>query len=296
MVASTRSLMDDDDLDTGLVRRPRRIAPAIAVLALLAAAGLGVLLLRERQARDLAVQQLATQADQQKSLTDALELLRTSSTDVTGQLSSCKQALDQGDSVVDEKQVSLEANLAACQASIKDLEVSKGGNAVAAILAARKGLAARFAGLVARGKLDVTLRHGKMVLKLPASVLFATGSAELSAGGKEAIAEVAAVLRTLSGRRFVVAGHTDNVGSGNWELSTARAVTVTQLLVADGLPPGRLAAAGYGEFDPVASNLSPKGRQKNRRIEIVLEPDLTPLSAAKRPAIRKKIVRRPSHR
>ena len=63
----------------------------------------------------------------------------------------------------------------------------------------------------------------------------------------------------------------------NWELSTARAVEVTKYLIATGMRPQMLAAAGYGEFDPVSPNDSPEHRAQNRRIEIVLQPNLADL-------------------
>ena len=96
--------------------------------------------------------------------------------------------------------------------------------------------------------------------------------------GKTALAEIAKVLKPMKDRHFEVAGHTDDVAiqspryPSNWELSTARAVTVTKLLVEKGVDPKELSAAGYGEFAPVAENASAEGRAKNRRIEIVLLP------------------------
>jgi chemotaxis protein MotB len=94
---------------------------------------------------------------------------------------------------------------------------------------------------------------------------------------------VAQVLATIGDRRFMVSGHTDNVPiktarfPSNWELSTARAVEVVQLLVAGGMKPTVLGAAGYGENDPVATNDTPEHKAQNRRIEIVLEPNLSDL-------------------
>jgi chemotaxis protein MotB len=77
-----------------------------------------------------------------------------------------------------------------------------------------------------------------------------------------------------------VAGHTDDVPlsqsafKDNWELSSARAVGVTRLLVEKGMPASSLVAAGFGPHDPIAANSSPNSRAKNRRIEIILEPNL----------------------
>jgi chemotaxis protein MotB len=114
-------------------------------------------------------------------------------------------------------------------------------------------------------------------------VLFDSGKTALKADGKDAIGKVAQVLTTIEDRHFLVGGHTDNVPiknakfPSNWELSTARAVEVTKLLIAGGMKPQVLGAAGYAEADPVASNDTPEGKAQNRRIEIVLEPNLSDL-------------------
>jgi chemotaxis protein MotB len=138
--------------------------------------------------------------------------------------------------------------------------------------------------MIDAGKLDVTVRRGRMIVKLPAEVLFASGSAQLSPEGQAPLREVAAALRTFADRRFMVAGHTDNVPIGpsnyksNWELSTARAVTVTEFLASVGMNPARLVAAGYSEYDPIRPNGSEAGRSENRRIEIVLLPNVEEIS------------------
>src|SRR5690606_457343 len=121
-------------------------------------------------------------------------------------------------------------------------------------------LTARFRKMIDSGKLDVQFRRGEMIVRLPAQVLFPSGKATLSEQGKAALRDVAAILETMPRRRFTIAGHTDNqpVRGGefasNWELSTARAVTVTKMFVEEGVRPGNLVAAGYGQFAPVASN------------------------------------------
>ncbi len=116
-------------------------------------------------------------------------------------------------------------------------------------------------------------------------VLFDTGSAELSAEGRQEVAKVAAILRTVAaeipaGLNWVIRvdGHTDNVplaGSGryrdNWELSQGRALSVVRYMVdALGIPPNRLAANGFGEFQPVNPVDTPDARAQNRRIELKL--------------------------
>jgi len=138
----------------------------------------------------------------------------------------------------------------------------------------------RFEKLAEAGKLKVVLREGRMIIELPNDVLFDSAHAELKPEGKATLNEVAKVLRTLPGRSFQIAGHTDNVKistskyPSNWELSTARAITVTRLFVDDGVDPKNLSAAGYGEFDPVAPNDNADSKAKNRRIEITLVPNL----------------------
>jgi len=136
--------------------------------------------------------------------------------------------------------------------------------------------------MISSGKLDVMWRRGKMVVKLPEAVLFPSGSADLSEGGRAAIGEVAAILKDMSSRRFTVSGHTDNVPLGkddpfrsNWELGSARAVAVLQVLIAKGVPPKNLSASAFAQYDPVASNTTKTGRARNRRIEIILEPQLS---------------------
>ena len=172
--------------------------------------------------------------------------------------------------------------LDASQAELAELRIER--EETEKRLAAMKSLTDKFRKMIDSGKLQVILRHGRMVVKLPAGILFASGSADLSKEGKDALREVAGVLRQVEGRRLMVAGHTDNIPlqasspfKNNFELSTARALTVAQHLVASGLPPSRLVAAGYAEHEPVRSNASEAGRQETRRIEIVLLPNLTEL-------------------
>ena len=150
-------------------------------------------------------------------------------------------------------------------------------------LAAFRDLRKRFAKLVDTGKLEVGFRNGQMVLKLPSGILFPSGQAELTKPGQQALGEVTNILLEFKDRRFVIAGHTDTDPiksrkfKSNWDLSTARALSVVQFMVGAGFPPTSLAASGYGEFDPVAPNDKEENKQLNRRIEIILVPDLSEL-------------------
>jgi chemotaxis protein MotB len=151
-------------------------------------------------------------------------------------------------------------------------------------LEAFRALTEKFQKMIDSGKLQVTMRHGRMIVKLPAEILFASGSADVSKTGQAALAEVASVLKQIPERRFMIAGHTDNVPVGppspfknNLQLSTARAETVTEQLIAAGMNAGRLSAAGYSEYEPARENATEAGRRENRRIEIVLLPNLAEL-------------------
>lgn len=142
---------------------------------------------------------------------------------------------------------------------------------------------AKFRKMIEAGKLDITVRRGQIVLALGTDILFDTGKTEIKPEGRAALVEVADVLKGVSGRRFQVAGHTDNVPiktkefASNWELSAARALAVIKLLLEKGVRPDVLSAAGYAQFDPARPNSNEKSRAKNRRIEIVIVPNIEDL-------------------
>jgi chemotaxis protein MotB len=148
----------------------------------------------------------------------------------------------------------------------------------------------KFKKMIDAGQLKVATRAGRLVIQLPNDVLFDSGQTAIKPAGKEALTQVGKVLATVHGRSFQVAGHTDTVPiqtarfPSNWELSTARAVEVVKLLLAQGVAAQALSAAGYGEFDPVGGNDTADGKAKNRRIEITLQPNLDELVAA--PAVK----------
>jgi chemotaxis protein MotB len=135
------------------------------------------------------------------------------------------------------------------------------------------------------GQLTVSIDAGRIVINLPNNVLFNSGSASLNSEGQEAMAQIGGVLKNFSDRRFQVEGHSDNVPiksarfPSNWELSTTRALAVVHLLTDMGVTPENLSAAGFGEFRPRADNDTDEGRKLNRRIEIVMLPNLDILSS-----------------
>ena len=145
-----------------------------------------------------------------------------------------------------------------------------------------RDMSAKLQKMVEAGKLGVRVRDGRLVMRMPQDVLFPSGVADLSREGELSLMEVAVILRQFPDRRFMVAGHTDNqpvkeTYKDNWELSMARALVVTRFLVEAKMNPKNIVAAGYGEHDPIAKNNTPEGRRENRRIEIILLPDLSEL-------------------
>jgi len=137
--------------------------------------------------------------------------------------------------------------------------------------------------MIDAGKLKVRVTRNKMVIELPEAVLFASGSAKLKKEGVRVLAELGPVLASLKGREFQVGGHTDTKPirtkrfPSNWELSGARSIDVSKLLIEYGVPGNRVSAAAYAATQPVAENDTPEGRALNRRIEIALQPNLDEL-------------------
>jgi chemotaxis protein MotB len=205
--------------------------------------------------------------------------------DLESQLAACQAAAG----IVPEGDPELEAKLAATEAELAELRKQR--EAAEKRLAAFNSLNEKLRSLIDAGELEVSMRNGLPVIALPSEVLFSSGRAELAKKGEKALTKVGAALAELPNQRIQVAGHTDDMPIGeklewtdNWELSSARALTVTRFMVAQGVNPTNLSAAGHSEFDPVASNASTSGRKKNRRIELILLPDLTELTPVEQPA------------
>jgi chemotaxis protein MotB len=183
---------------------------------------------------------------------------------------------------------SLSAELEALQTQLQKLADERDANAAAVAKAqARiklfKEMLLKFKELTDSGKIKIKIVNNRMLVEMDSAILFPSGSAKLSREGKEALAEVAKVLATIEDRTFQVAGHTDNkpISSSkfdsNWELSAARAVSVVEHMIENGMNAENLSAAGYADTQPVASNETSTGRAENRRIEIVLLPNLDEL-------------------
>jgi len=225
----------------------------------------------EIAARDKALQDASVAA---ADLTRKLEEVAILNVALQDRLKAAGQGLDQ----LSSEKGTLAAALADTRKQLEELRKQQA--AAEARVAQFQDLIKRFQKLADAGKLKVVLRQGRMLIELPTDVLFDSGKSEIRQAGKSTVQEVGKVLATMPDRRFQVAGHTDNVKistarfASNWELSTARGVEVLKVLVDSKVKAGNLSAAGYGEFDPVAANDTTENKQKNRRIEITLVPNL----------------------
>ncbi|WP_029893286.1 OmpA/MotB family protein [Desulfohalovibrio reitneri] len=128
------------------------------------------------------------------------------------------------------------------------------------------------------GVVSAKLDKGKITLRLPSEVLFASGSAQLQPRGKEVVARLKSFFIKHADQTINIKGYTDDVPPGpgsrfrdNWELSAMRAVNVLRFLVSLGISPNRMTATGLADLEPLFPNNTPQNRSKNRRVEFVLE-------------------------
>lgn len=197
----------------------------------------------------------------QKELEAKLASLDSERSQLSTQLSQLSTERDQLSQVVQEK----DAELARLKATYQDLEEKMKAE-------------------IAEGEIQLSQAEGRIQVDLVDKILFDSGEASLTERGAGVLTRLGAVLVGVEGRTIQVSGHTDDSPPSqrlaatfptNWELSVARAVNVVRFLQEKAnVPARRLVAAGYGDTHPVASNATPKGRARNRRIEILLIPEL----------------------
>jgi chemotaxis protein MotB len=152
----------------------------------------------------------------------------------------------------------------------------------ASMVATQDELLGELAREISDGQIQVRRLRNMLRVGMVDEILFDSGEATIKPSGREVLTRVGEVLKRAEDRQVVVQGHTDNVQivgrlaerfPTNWELSAARAVNVARFLQEEvGMDPSRLGAAGFSEYRPRADNETEKGRQMNRRIEIVLAP------------------------
>jgi chemotaxis protein MotB len=133
--------------------------------------------------------------------------------------------------------------------------------------------------------LTVTVKNGKVYVSLAEQLLFGSGSIDVDSKGVTALQQLAKAIKDQKDINVLIEGHTDNVPiskksqymSDNWDLSVMRATSITKILTRAGVSPNQITASGRGEHVPLAPNDSPANKQKNRRTEIIITPDLDEL-------------------
>ena len=185
-----------------------------------------------------------------------------------------------------EKQLALEnaqKELEARSIRVAELEsiINKKDSMVTAL---KQRISKALIGLEGEG-LTVVQKNGKVYVSLEEDLLFASGKYEVGSAGVSALNKLATALAGQKDLEILVEGHTDSIPlSGksavkdNWDLSVLRATAVVKVLMSNpDLNPTQLTAAGRGEYMPFKSNATPEGRSANRRIEIILAPNLDDL-------------------
>lgn len=122
--------------------------------------------------------------------------------------------------------------------------------------------------------ISITNAGDRLIVSLPEDITFATDSATVRPSLRSELSKVAANLNRYPGSSVQVIGHTDNTGDATYNLglSVRRANAVGSILQSDGVAGNRISPVGRGEEQPVASNLTPEGREQNRRVDIVVIP------------------------
>lgn len=137
---------------------------------------------------------------------------------------------------------------------------------------------------IERGEITISELEGKLTVNMVERIIFASGEAEIKPQGLEVLRQVGNILKDVENKAIRIEGHTDNVPISsrlqetfptNWELSAARAINVVRFLREKiGIPGEKLFACGFGKFRPIADNDTAEGRARNRRIQIVLVPEV----------------------
>lgn len=127
---------------------------------------------------------------------------------------------------------------------------------------------------MANDNIVIDNRGDHLMVTMPDGILFDTDSAAIRAGLQADLRAMARNLQQYPASTVDVIGHTDNTGSAdyNQDLSARRASAVAGVLLEQGVDPARVRSFGRGENEPVATNLTPEGRQQNRRVEIIIRP------------------------
>ncbi len=192
-----------------------------------------------------------------------------------------KAAVQQEKAALEKQNADLKQQVSAAQQKVESLEQEKASLTASSQQSQKQyeELVQNLSKEVEKGELQVKQYKNMLSVDLAEQIFFDSGKATLKKGGKDVLKKVGDALKGYENKIIRVVGHTDNVPvakslqktfPSNWDLSVARATNVVRFLQEVGIPPERMVAAGRAEYDPVAPNDTPEGRQKNRRIEIML--------------------------
>ena len=222
---------------------------------------------------------IADKAKETKKLLEQLEQAQSELFAKEDQLNKLSNSLDVKEQELKKAQEDLEARAQ----RVAELEsiINKKDSMVTAL---KQSISKALIGLEGEG-LTVIQRNGKVYISLEEDLLFASGKYEVNSGGIIALNKLATVLAVQKDLDILVEGHTDSIplsGKGmvkdNWDLSVMRATNVVKVLLKNPtLDPLQLTAAGRAEFVPIESNKTSDGRGANRRIEMILSPNLDDL-------------------
>lgn len=231
--------------------------------------------LREKEQSDLInaqAEQIALLEEQQKKMLQLRQQLDETLSGKNQEVSKLTEKLN----TESEKAASMESMLADAE-KMAEKRIRDAQEAVRA----RENLIGSLKKEIDEGNVKISQMNDRLSVQIVSKILFPSGSDQVTGEGKTVLKKVSDTLKEVVKNHIRIEGHTDNVPIGpelsqkfpsNWELSTSRATQVVRYLAQENVDPKNLLAVGVAEFDPVASNDTPEGRQKNRRIEIVLTP------------------------
>ena len=222
---------------------------------------------------------MADKAKETKKLLEQLEQAQSELFTKEDELNKLSASLDAKEDELKLAQEELDAR----SARVTELEtiINKKDSIVTAL---KYSISKALIGLEGEG-LTVVQKNGKVYISLEEDLLFASGKYEVNSGGVSALSKLATALASQKDLEILVEGHTDSIplsGRGlvkdNWDLSVMRATNVVKVLLkTPSLDPLQLTAAGRAEFVPIATNKTKEGRSANRRIEMILSPNLDDL-------------------
>ena len=222
---------------------------------------------------------MADKAKETKKLLEQLEQAQSELFAKEDELNKLSASLDAKEDELKLAQEELDAR----SARVTELEtiINKKDSIVTAL---KSSISKALIGLEGEG-LTVVQKNGKVYISLEEDLLFASGKYEVNSGGVSALSKLATALASQKDLEILVEGHTDSIplsGRGlvkdNWDLSVMRATNVVKVLLkTPSLDPLQLTAAGRAEFVPIATNKTKEGRSANRRIEMILSPNLDDL-------------------